>query len=81
MIKFICVGGDINLGWSNEFWTNGLTMGKIYYGEKDHDKDGTILNNFVFINENDNGVKRSYPSFLFKTLDEIRDDKLNNLLL
>jgi hypothetical protein len=61
----------------------GLTIDKIYDVIKinngikmDLDPDGTIL----YVIENDYGIKLHYLSTWFKTISEIREEKLNRLL-
>ena len=60
-------------------YQGGLTLNKVYCGKLAAE---TVLDpDFYYIDKNDDGVGHYYHRFLFKKLDEIRDGKLNSLLL
>jgi hypothetical protein len=66
-MKLIC----INNNW------NGLSVGKIY--QRVSDEESALGPGYYHI-YNDNGEPGVYPVDYFKRIDEIRDEKLNQIL-
>ena len=67
-MKVICI--------NNEFSENLLTIGKTYYTNKDS-------YGYYYIIDDNNDIQyysQYYSNFCFKTLSELRDDKINRLL-
>lgn len=75
-MKVVCIGnkeervyfGDKSVAHYN------LTIGKIY------DADVSLSNDRYIILINDTFFTSTYPTYLFKSLDDIRDEKIKELL-
>ncbi len=66
MIKLVFIGNSLNYS---------LTNGKIYNSSIDY-----ALNVSFNMLVNDRGDRCPYPKYLFKTLDEVRSEKIDKIL-
>lgn len=76
-IEVICISSELcELSNRNGMFQMDLTKGKIYYATEYYEySDGT---SYCIIN--DKGFKAAYSTKHFKTLDEIRDERIKKIL-
>jgi hypothetical protein len=85
-MQLVYIGGDFwdrkigNTPILNSESNRGLTLGRIYEGEYSFSwgRSSDVMKQYSVVN--DYGYLHYYPMFLFRALEEVREEKLNKIL-
>ena len=79
-IRLVYIGDDSLDLKNGDFTWEGLTVGKIYDGLDGWTPDYSALVDECYYIKNDLGLTHLFRKSLFKNLDEIRNEKILNIL-
>jgi hypothetical protein len=75
-MKVLCISNFINPDANKHGFTFNITVGKWYMSSP----DGYLESSHYYYVINESGHTISYPTRLFKTICEVREEKLNTLI-